>query len=212
MIRFCRSQQVADELDVGQDQVLHLIQTGKLLARQPGGERSDYLVHPVDVARMKEVRSLFRAKQSPFHPDVVWVVCACLYLANCISVSGFEPQVVVGVAFGGVCPAAFLSVFLRKPLCTLRVVHYEGRERMPAPVVMPGSGVFLNVPTLVVDDLVDSGRTMEAVYECLTSSGVEEYNIRCATLHRKPMSAFIPDWYVEVVNGWVHYPWEDSGV
>jgi hypoxanthine phosphoribosyltransferase len=118
--------------------------------------------------------------------------------------------VVVGIAFGGVIPASLLSVFLRKPLCTIRAVHYSNQGRLPAPVVLESPGVFLDVPTLLVDDIADTGQTLEEVYEHLTSFGVRGENVRCSTLHRKPTSTFMPDWCVDVVvDGWVQYPWEE---
>jgi hypothetical protein len=146
--------------------------------------------------------------QDPLRPDITWVQSGCRLLAEYIEQSEFNPECIVGIAFGGILPASFLSVFLRKPLCVFRVVHYNGRTRLPEPVIETGLESFPDVATLVVDDLVDSGETMKVVQDYLGSHGVT--NVRFATLHRKPSSAFIPDWYVRDIIGWVHYPWEDE--
>lgn len=146
--------------------------------------------------------------QDPLRPDIAWVERECRLLAEQIEQSGFEPERIVGIAFGGVLPASFLSVFLRKPLHVFRVIHYNERTRLPEPVIETGLESFPDVATLVVDDLVDSGETMKVARNYLGSHGVT--NVRFATLHRKSSSVLIPDWYVRDIIGWVHYPWEDE--
>lgn len=146
--------------------------------------------------------------QDPLRPDIVWVERECKVLAEHIEQSGFEPERIVGIAFGGVVPASFLSVFLQKPLYVIRITHYNGRTRLSQPVIKTGLESFPDVATLVVDDLVDSGETMEAARDYLSSHGVTD--VRFATLHRKPSSTLIPDWYASDIVGWVRYSWEDE--
>jgi len=139
-------------------------------------------------------------------PDIVWVERACRYLTDCVQRSDFDPQQVVGIAFGGILPAAFLSVFLQKPFRVLRISHYEGQVRLPSPTVVEEYGSIPDVETLVVDDIADSGETLDEARSYLHSRGIS--GVRFATLHKKPSSSFIPDWYVDVVDGWALYPWE----
>jgi len=146
--------------------------------------------------------------QDPLRPDIVWVENACRSLAENIEQSGYKPERIVGIAFGGVIPASFLSVFLQKPLCVMRVTNYNGRKRLSQPNIKTYLESFPNVATLVVDDLVDSGETMKTVLDYLSSHGVTD--IRSVTLHRKPSSTFSPDWHSSDIIGWVHYPWEDE--
>lgn len=141
-------------------------------------------------------------------PDIIWVEHACRSLVEHIEQSGYKPERIVGIAFGGVLPASFLSVFLQKPLYVMRVTNYNGRIRLPQPIIKTYLESFPNVATLVVDDLVDSGGTMITVLDYLSSHGVTD--VRSATLHRKPSSIFSPDWYASDIIGWVHYPWEDE--
>lgn len=147
-------------------------------------------------------------EQDSLKPDIVWVERACRVLAERIEHSGFKPERIIGIAFGGVVPASFLSVFLQKPLYVMRITHYDGRARLPRPVIKTGLESFPDVATLVVDDLVDSGATMEVVQYYLVSRGVTD--VRFATLHRKPSSSLVPDWYARDIVGWVRYPWEDE--
>ena len=146
--------------------------------------------------------------QDPLRPDIVWVERECKLLAEHIARSGYVPERIVGIAFGGVLPASFLSVFLQTPLYVMRITNYNDRIRLPQPVIETGLESFPDVATLVVDDLVDSGETMKTARDYLDSHGVT--NVRFVTLHRKPSSTFIPDWYARDIDGWVHYPWEDE--
>lgn len=146
--------------------------------------------------------------QDPLRPDIAWVERSCRLLVEHIEQSGYKPERIVGIAFGGVIPASFLSVFFQKPLSVMRVTNYNGRKRLPHPIIKTCLESFPNVATLVVDDLVDSGETMKTVLDYLSSHGVMD--VRSATLHRKPSSTFPPDWYASDVIGWVHYPWEEK--
>jgi hypoxanthine phosphoribosyltransferase len=126
-------------------------------------------------------------------------------LAKDVSASGFDPQCVLGVALGGVIPASIISVFLRRPLQTIRVKHYNGRKRLFCPEIVHEPDFVPQTSVLVVDDIIDSGGTLEKVRDFLDSRGV--IDVRFATLHKKPSASFEPDWCVDVVTEWVDYPW-----
>lgn len=206
MIKFWDTHKAADALSISDDRVLQLARAQRLVTRKLGGTHGDYRFHSVDVARLRLVRDLAKQRQDSLKPDIVWVERASRYLAECVQQSGFDPQQVVGIAFGGIIPASFVSVFLQRPFRALRISHYNGQVRLPSPVVEE----YRNIPdvdTLVIDDVADTGETLEEAQSCLYSHGVR--SVRFATLHRKPSSSFVPDWYVDVVDGWVRYPWEE---
>lgn len=208
MIEFWSTREVASELRVSEDRVLQLVRSRRLVARKLGGDRGDYRFHPVDVSRLCLIRSAVRRRQDSLKPDIVWVEEACRYLAKCVQQSDFDPQQVVGIAFGGIIPAAFLSVFLQKPFRVFRLSSYNGRVKLPSPAVVEEYVDIPNIRTLVVDDVVDSGKTLDEAQAYLDSCGIRD--VKFTTLHRKPSSLFIPDWYVDVVDEWVSYPWEGA--
>lgn len=206
MIKFWSTREAASELGVSEDRVLQLARSRCLVARKLGGERGDYRFHPVDVVRLRLIRNSARQRQDPLKPDIVWVEEACRYLAKCVQQSDFDPQQVVGIAFGGILPAAFLSVFLQKPFRVFRISSYNGRVELPSLAVVEEYVDIPNIKTLVVDDIADSGKTLDKAQTYLDSCGIRD--VKFATLHRKPSSLFVPDWYVDVVDEWVSYPWE----
>jgi len=208
VIKFLDTEQVRGALEVGQDHVRHLIRQGRLRAKKVGGAKGDYLVHPVDVSRLYTIRNLAAGVQDPLKPDVVWITEACNFLME--EVANFCPELIIGIAFGGLFPASFISSALRVPFCSLRVIHYDGASRMAEAYIAHDSQylLFSNIRTLVVDDVVDSGDTLAAVHAHLLAKGVGADNLRFAVLHKKIHSKFEPNWYVDVVEGWVCYPWE----
>lgn len=208
MTKFCNAGDVSKQLGVSQDHVRHLIRRDRLSARKLGGDRGDYLIHPVDVNRLKILRELSSGKQDPLRPDVVWVVEACNFLIANVEKVGFQPELIIGVEFGGLFTASFISSTLRVPFLPLRVMHYDGTSKLPEVIVYHDYYKLSDVPILVMDDIADTGETLEAVYNHVVGCGVAEHNLRFATLHMKNHSTFTPSWYVDVVDGWVHYPWE----
>lgn len=83
---------------------------------------------------------------------------------------------IYGIPRGGVPIAALLSAHLGLPLV-------DG----------------ITEDTLVVDDLVDSGKTLEAYHDYDT-----------AVLYTKPHSPEIATYSVEELDGWVEFPYEDT--
>lgn len=102
-------------------------------------------------------------------------------LAEKIKKTGREFTGVYGIPRGGLVLAVYLSHHLDIPLVT-----------DPASVLL--------IDGLVVDDLVDTGKTLKSYSEAFFT----------ATLHYKPRSIVIPDIYVMEVpdSDWIVYPYE----
>jgi hypothetical protein len=208
MTKFCSTSDVGRELNVGNDHVRSLIRTNRLKAKRVDGSKGEYLVHPVDVSRLRTIRNLVTERQDPLKPDVVWITEACRFLVNNINASGFSPKLIIGIAFGGLFPASFISSSLKVNLLSLRVLHYNDSSELSRVFIPNPPPCCENIPILVVDDIADSGKTLDAIQMHLLEVGVESRNLRFATLHKKDRSIFTPDWFADVVDGWVQYPWE----
>lgn len=63
---------------------------------------------------------------------------------------------------------------------------------------------------LLVDDLADSGHTLNAVVRMLRTNYTPITELRSAVIWTKGMSAFTPDYSVEFLptNPWIHQPFE----
>lgn len=74
---------------------------------------------------------------------------------------------------------------------------------------LPDVSLVADQVVLLVDEVHDSGRTAEWARNALAELGAAA--VLMAVIHYKPganATGYEPDFYIETVNGWVHYPWE----
>jgi uncharacterized protein len=130
-------------------------------------------------------------------------------LATMVRASGFDPEVVIAIARGGLLLAGAISYALGTKNCgSINVEFYTGvDQRLPEPVL---SGPMLDAPALagkrvlVVDDVSDSGHTLALVVKLLGESADE---VRSATLYTKPRTVLVPDYTWRETDGWIVFPW-----
>lgn len=133
-------------------------------------------------------------------------------LAQSIADSGFVPDIIIGVARGGLVPAGALSYALGvKLLDAVNVEFYtDVHETLPDPVLL---APMLDVESisgrkvLVVDDVADSGRTLALVLELLEGYQSET---RSAVIYRKPRSLVEPDYVWKATDEWIVFPWSEQ--
>lgn len=125
----------------------------------------------------------------------------------------FMPDVIVGVARGGLIPAVRLSHILGNvELKVIDVKFYnEIEERMEKPIItIPLHGSIEGKKAVVVDDVSDTGRTLEVVVEEVKKAGASEVKVACLSM--KPWTKVIPDFYVFRTDKWIVFPWEEFPV
>jgi len=129
--------------------------------------------------------------------------------AQKIRQSRFEPNIIVGLTRGGWIPARVLSDLLEIfDLATLGGEFYLGvtKTRKEPVLTQSVSGIVTGKNALMVDDLADSGKSLQLVREHILQQGVRE--VRIATLYCKPFSATKPEYYESETHGWVVFPWD----
>jgi xanthine phosphoribosyltransferase len=121
-----------------------------------------------------------------------------------------EPfSALVAIARGGLVPAAILGHELDIRLVeTICIASYEGTERQANVRILKPAGrdiAFLGGGdgVLVVDDLVDTGATAQALRQILPKA-------HFATVYAKPLGRPHVDTFVTEVpqDTWIHFPWE----
>ena len=134
---------------------------------------------------------------------------ACRHLATEVWESGFSPDIIVCVARGVLIPAGAISYALDvKPLLVLNVEFYTGvGTRLAAPRLVAPTPSQLGLRgkrVLIVDDVADSGRTLEFVRDICA-----EYTdqIRVAVLYEKSSSRFHCEFAWKTTDAWVSFPW-----
>lgn len=124
--------------------------------------------------------------------------------------SSYRFNLLVGVLRGGMIVAHLLSDILGideiYPVgCSSYTdIYKHSQVRIYHPLIIDN---LEDKNVLVVDDVADSGDTLKAIVQkIIAPKHPREY--RTATLHIKPWSTFKPDYYVEIVDAWIVYPWE----
>lgn len=136
-------------------------------------------------------------------------------LADRILASQWEFDRIVCLARGGLRVGDILSRIFRKPLAILAASSYggeDGQERgklaIASQITMTDDRMGARV--LLVDDLVDSGATLQQTTIWLRDLYPEIQDLKTAAIWYKASSLYIPDYYVSYLpdNPWIHQPFE----
>ncbi|MFX0539761.1 phosphoribosyltransferase [Ornithinimicrobium sp. Y1847] len=134
---------------------------------------------------------------------------ACRDLAQQVADSDFRPEIVIAIARGGLLPGGALAYALGLKLAdAINVEFYtDVHETLPDPVLlapMLDTESIAGKHLLVVDDVVDSGRTLDLVLDLLRTVGAEP---RSAVLYGKPTTIVEPDFTWKHTDRWIVFPW-----
>ncbi len=132
-----------------------------------------------------------------------------LKVAEKIWKSGFNPDILVGIARGGWIVARLLSDFLdNSNVTSIRIEFYKGiaetgeKPQITQPLIVD----VKDKRVLICDDVADTGHSLIAAVEHVKEHGAKD--VKVATLHLKPWSAYKPDYFVVETDAWIIYPWE----
>lgn len=129
--------------------------------------------------------------------------------------SGWQFDTILCLARGGMRPGDILSRIFDKPLAIMSTSSYraeagkvQGELDIARYITTPKGEIAGNV--LLVDDLADSGHTLEAVIDMLKLNYASIIELRSAVIWSKGLSKFSPDYFVEHLptNPWIHQPFE----
>ncbi len=130
-------------------------------------------------------------------------------LAKVIAADGFEPDLILSIARGGLFLAGALGYALAvKNLHVMNVEFYDGvGTTLDMPVMlppMPSAVDFSAKKVLIADDVADSGRTIELVHT-FVKDHVDE--VRTAVIYEKPRSVIRCDYVWKRTDLWINFPW-----
>jgi len=148
-------------------------------------------------------------------------------LAMRIVRSGFKPTFLVAIWRGG----APIGIAVQETLeyhgihadhIAIRTSSYTGIDQQAKSVRVHAvdylvSRLSFEDELLIIDDVFDSGRSLEAVIEELKRRCRRNLpdKIRIATVYYKPernRSSLVPDYYVQATNNWLVFPHEVHGL
>lgn len=136
-------------------------------------------------------------------------------LALKIHQSGWEFDTILCLARGGLRPGDILSRIFDKPLAIMSTSSYraeagkvQGHLDIGRFIATPKGEIAGRV--LLVDDLADTGVTLNAVVKRLRENYEPITELRTAVIWTKGVSTFQSDYSVEDLptNPWIHQPFE----
>lgn len=131
-------------------------------------------------------------------------------LALRIRQSRFRPDLVIAIGRGGYVPARVVCDFLlHEMLTSFKVEHWgmAAEEKPSVKVRFPLAADITDKTVLVIDDVTDTGKTMDVAISYLRDLHPKE--IRTAVLQHKASSPYRPDYIAreEKEWHWIIYPW-----
>ena len=130
-------------------------------------------------------------------------------LAQQIVDDGYEPDLVLSIARGGMLVGAALGYALDvKNAWTMNVEFYTGiEERLDVPMILPPVPELVDLESarmLIADDVADTGETLKLVKDFCAGKVAE---VRCAVLYEKSPSAVKCEYVWRRTDLWIDFPW-----
>ncbi|MEE4453316.1 phosphoribosyltransferase [Novosphingobium resinovorum] len=127
----------------------------------------------------------------------------------------WQPEFIIGVGRGGLVPAVYISHQLELPMLSIdhsAKVPGFADELLGKVAGMSAEGRRL----LFVDDINDSGGTIEYIRTLLGDNGCEPDNLRFAVLINNTRSKAVAELWVDAIDRdedkrWFVFPWESVG-
>lgn len=121
----------------------------------------------------------------------------------------FEPELIITIARGGLPGAVQLSHQFEAPMTIAEVSKYDendeaGELEIESLPELPD----LDTSALIFDDISDTGETMRTI--TMFAEWSPRVEVKTATMHVKPETSFVPDYWVTRTDKWVVYPWEET--
>ncbi len=133
-------------------------------------------------------------------------------LAELIAEDGYAPDIILGIARGGLIPAGSLGYALSVKNCYLmNVEFYTGvDERLDVPVILPPYLELVDLAhadVLIVDDVADTGSTLRLVHDFVVG---KVRSVRTAVIYEKSRSVIQSDYVWRRTDLWINFPWSSE--
>ena len=123
-------------------------------------------------------------------------------------IKSYNPEAIVAIARGGLTIGHLLASTLdTNNLFAINSIHYNDTKKLDSFKIsnIPDLNDFTNI--LLVDDIVDSGETIEYIKKILQNK-YPHCNIKVATIFYKKSAIIVPDFWVKEAKDWINFFWE----
>ena len=136
-------------------------------------------------------------------------------VADKVASGGWRPDFVIGIGRGGLVPAVYISHRLNLPMLSIdhsSKVPGFADELLGKVAEKSTDGTKL----LFIDDINDTGGTIDYIRQLLADDGCEVGNLRFAVLMNNSRSKVSVDYWAQIIDRnedkrWFVFPWEAMG-
>lgn len=116
---------------------------------------------------------------------------------------------VVAISRGGLTLGHLLTDLLHVPISTFTIQSYtdiqtQGEVKITKPLTTP----IHDKHVLLVDDVSDSGKTIERAIQYLKTQ--QPKYVTTLTMFHKPHSVYKPDYFAQTSSAWILFPYEPT--
>ena len=152
-----------------------------------------------------------RAAPDPLESGVLeltWEVFGelCRALAVKVAQSGYQPDLVIGIAKAGVIPGAVIASILKCDFHSMKISRVIGVERVRARPKLLSSAPreAAGKKVLIVDEIATSGDTLRIALNALRSVAPAEMKTAVSFAKGK----YLPDYFALQTEGTIIFPWD----
>jgi len=157
-------------------------------------------------------------KETLAYPNWYNIEKGCAQIGNQLLKENVKVDYILGLTRGGLVPAVIMSHMLEIPMIPVSYSsvigkgEYKGYANNNLPTITApiasGTGMIDYPSLLIVDDICDSGHTMNEVVNHYMGGG---HSVHSAVLYFKEGSVHRPDYkwmYLDAKSPWIIFPWE----
>jgi xanthine phosphoribosyltransferase len=120
----------------------------------------------------------------------------------------YKPDTIVAIARGGMTLAHRLSMILDiRNVTSISSIYYDDKKKLDDVTIFNIPNLSKSKKILVVDDIVDSGKTMSKIINLLKKDYDLEY--KSMAIFYKKSAMFTPDIWLKNADDWIEFFWEE---
>lgn len=119
----------------------------------------------------------------------------------------WEFDAIIGISRGGLTLSHLLGEYYDiRQVYTINTIGYDDTVKLESTKVFNIPDITTSKNVLIVDDIVDSGDTLELVLGLL-SEQYPQCNFKSASLFYKQGATVEPNWYSQIAKQWIDFFW-----
>lgn len=128
----------------------------------------------------------------------------CFELAKKLKKEKFDR--ILCISRGGLVWARMFSDLLNLPVSHLTVTSYQHLKQQKETKITETPKDLKNQKFLVIDEIVDSGKTLQVVIDYLKEQKITGFKTLAPIV--RTFSKPLPDFYLKVIDEWIIFPYE----